>query len=1167
MLLMQTLHVQLLGDFSVDFGGAPAIPVNSARLQSLLAYLILRRDSPQPRRKISFLFWPDSEETQARTNLRKLLYDLKHTLPDIEQFIDLEGPTLDWRADESVFDLDVEKFEQALKQAQSVADLREAVALYQGELLPNCYDDWILLERQRLHQLYMDALDQLIAQLENQRDYRAAINYAQRMMQHAPLEEETYRRLMRLYALKGDRAGVLRTYHACATTLQRELEVEPSEITRKEYERLLNLDSPLSQLPVVNSDLIGRNAEWAQMQAAWRTAFSGQPHWLLLSGEDGVGKTRLAEELLHWASRQGIATASSQCYPADRGLAYAPVTNLLRSRPLAQLNKLWLTEIARLLPEILVDHPNLSPPGPLKEPWQRHRFFEALARDMLAKQPLVLLLDDLQWCDSDSIEWLHYLSHFDPQSRLLIVSTLNPSDLVPDSSPEVLLSTLRRSSSLTEINLKPLNEDETALLVSNVSGKEVSKAESARLFKETKGNPLFALEMIRSGLPEKEQANNGQNPKTIQNAFEARLSQLSAPARELTGLAATVGRAFTFDVLAHASDVSEDELMRGLDELWQRKIVREQAANAYDFSHSKLGEAAYAGLDTVKQQLLHRRVAEALEATAESDLDLVSGEIASHFEQAGLLDRAIPYYIRAGDSSREVYANQAAIEYYQRVLSLLPEGDKVDVMLKLGQVWLLVGNWTEAEALFWQALRLSQGEYDLHVQARCEAALGETLHLKGSYVEALSWLERARDTFDQLDDQKGLCGVLGSIGKVYFWQLDNTSALRSFEQQLQIASQISDQGSIGSSSGSMGLVYWQMGENDRALNYFKQQLQVAKETSDLSGTSLAIGRIGLVYWTWGDFERALEFFEQQLQIANEIGDRLGVGLAVGNIGNVFFKQGNFSRAMEYYTQQLRIAKGLGERREISHALRNMGMLFAEQGAFEQALSCHTQSLQIAIEMETARAIGRAIGEIAIAYAVQEEFARAEELFQQVRNLIPESALPYYLCKYIYQYAAMLAHQERYEDALSMNSQAADIARRIKRKDIQFKTELLEIRLETALHQIKPAMAANRYLSLLPEWPAEDEQVVIYDALFTLGVGNKEEIDTYRQMTVELYRALYSQTPKFEYRQRYEEITGERLSEPDSIAELPEVMGDGTLDLDALLKQVNLMSDEIHKVRV
>ena len=1164
---MRKMHIQLLGGFSIDFGGTPVATMNSARLQSLLAYLILHRDVAQPRRKLSFLFWPDSEEAQARTNLRKLLYELKHALPDIEQFIDLEGPTLEWKAGDTSFDLDVEKFEKSVEQAKSAADFRQAIELYQGDLLPNCYDDWILLERQRLHQFYTEALDQLISHLENQRDYRAAINYAQRLLQHAPLEEDTYRRLMRLYALKGDRAGVLRTYHACATTLQRELEVEPSEITRKEYERLLNLDRPLSQLPAVNSALVGRNAEWAQMQAAWRIAFSGTPHWLLLSGEDGIGKTRLAEEFQRWAVRQGIATASAQCYPSGSRLAYAPVTSLLRSRPLAQLNKLWLTEIARLLPEILVDHPNLSAPGPLDEAWQRHRFFEAMARDLLASQPLVLLLDDLQWCDHDSLEWLQYLLHFDSGARLLILSTLNSEDVIPESPVDVLISTLRRSGSLTEIKLEPLNEIETSLLARNAAGKDVSQEEITRLFAETQGNPLFTLEMIHSGLPERGHNGEAYVPQTVQNAVEARLAQLSAPARELTGLAATVGRAFTFDVLAHASDTSEDDLMRSLDELWQHRIVREQAANAYEFSHSKLGEVAYAGLDTARQQLLHRRVAQALEATAESDLDLVSGEIAAHYEQAGLIDRAVPFYIRAGDSARDVYANEAAIKYYQRVLPMLPQDAKIDVMLKLGQVWLLVGNWTEAEALYWQALRISQSIDDSQAHARCELALGETLYLKGSYVEALSWLDQAGEIFEKMDDQKGVCDVSGITGKVYFWQLDNSSALKSFKKQLQIGSQINDQQAVGIASGSIGLVYWQMGENDRALNYFKQQLQVSKQSGDLSGTSLAIGRIGLVYWTLGNYSRALEFFEQQLQIANEIGDRLGIGFAVGNIGSVFFKQGDFPRAMEYYTQQLGIARGLGELREISRALGNMGAIFAEQGDFEQALSCHTQSLQIAIEIETAHAIGRSVGDIAVVYSMQENFSRAEELFQLVLALIPETALPYFLCEYIYQYAAMLARHGRTKEALSLNREATNIAGRIKRQDIHFKTELQEIQLRRILQQIEPVTAANEYLSLIPKWPGEVEQAAIYDALFTLDEGEKYEIETYRQLAVELYRKLYAQTPKFEYRQRYEVITGEQLSGPNPMVELAENLKENTIDLDTLLGQVMLMSDELQKVHV
>jgi predicted ATPase len=151
----------------------------------------------------------------------------------------------------------------------------------------------------------------------------------------------------------------------------------------------------------------------------------------------------------------------------------------------------------------------------------------------------------------------------------------------------------------------------------------------------------------------------------------ARLAQLSPQARELVGLAAVIGRAFTFEVLGRASGGDEDTLVRGLDELWRRRIVREQGVNAYDFSHDKLREGAYAALHTAQRCLLHRRVAEALEMVYVQTLDLVSGYIATHYEQAGMVEQAVTYYQRAAETAQRIYANAEALALSQRALALL----------------------------------------------------------------------------------------------------------------------------------------------------------------------------------------------------------------------------------------------------------------------------------------------------------------------------------------------------------------------------------------------------------------------------------------------------------------------------------------------------------------
>lgn len=241
------LEVGLLGGFQLHWGETPFNSIHSPRLQALLAYLILHGDSPTSRQHLAFIFFPDSSEAQARTDLRKLFHLLRRALPDADRFLDGDAQCLQWRQD-APFTLDVTCFENALRTAITISDWQEAVELYRGDLLPGCHDDWILPERERLRQDLVYALEQLIACCEQAEDYVAARQYAQRLLICDPLREETYRRLMKLSALSGDRAGVMRYYNQCVTVLQRELEVEPAaETTATHQEYLQYLGQPHSE--------------------------------------------------------------------------------------------------------------------------------------------------------------------------------------------------------------------------------------------------------------------------------------------------------------------------------------------------------------------------------------------------------------------------------------------------------------------------------------------------------------------------------------------------------------------------------------------------------------------------------------------------------------------------------------------------------------------------------------------------------------------------------------------------------------------------------------------------------------------------------------------------------------------------------------------------------
>jgi DNA-binding SARP family transcriptional activator/predicted ATPase len=704
-----SLSLRLLGDFSLVYDGEPVMDITSARMRSLLAYLALHRETPQPRQQLAFLFWPDSTEAQARNNLRQLLHQLRHAWPASDRCLGATTSTLFWRRGVQVH-TDVAAFEHAVALADNAerradqpaarAALEHAAGLCRADFLSGHYEEWILREREWLRQRYCRTLDRLIALLEGQREYATTIDYAQRRLQHDPLDEETYRCLMRLHALNGDRTSALRVYRTCAALLEEELGVEPSPATREAYQRLEQLGPASPIVPPLVTDvplpLVGRQHEWTQVQAAWRRAARGEAHLLLIAGEAGIGKSRLAEELLAWAGQQGLAAARTRAYAAEGRLSYAPVADWLRSaalRPaLSTLDTVWLGEVARLLPELLSERPDLPHPAPLTEHWQRQRFYQGLARAAAsAAQPLLLVLDDLQWCDHDTLSWLHFLLRFDRRARLLVVVTARTEEVDAGDPLSTWLADVRRAGWLSEITLGPLDAPHTAKLASYVAGGELDQNHAGYVYHETEGNPLFVVETVRAGLStanrlpasDERQAfavarfdqpppsGSRRLPPTVHAVIATRLSQLSEAARELTCLAATIGRAFTLDVLRLASNGDEDRLVHALDELWRRRVVREDGAGACDFAHDKIREVAYAQVSAGHRRLLHHRVAQALEQVHANALDPVSAQVAAHYAQAGVPDLAATYYRRAAEVAQRVGANEEAISLLHQGLALL----------------------------------------------------------------------------------------------------------------------------------------------------------------------------------------------------------------------------------------------------------------------------------------------------------------------------------------------------------------------------------------------------------------------------------------------------------------------------------------------------------------
>jgi DNA-binding SARP family transcriptional activator/pimeloyl-ACP methyl ester carboxylesterase len=874
----QPVQIYLLGRFEARRGERVLRTADwsHSKAAALLQRLALERRLSQDE-AIDFL-QPEAEPAAGANDLDDTLDALRQTLDAAlgagvaEAVFSFEEGVLS--LNESVW-VDIHEFERLSSHLTSPAsngqfpasELQQALALYRGDLLPEAGDaDWTLTPREDLRLMQRQAVLTLAAYQREAGEYAAAISLLTQMLTHAPTDEAAHRELMRLYSLDGRHHEALRQYQACAEVLAAEFDAAPDAETDTLYKQILNGDvvppsaltprpawlppAPIAVEVERSVPLAGREGELETLLAKIRTGWEGGGGTILLAGDSGVGKTRLAYEALRAAALSRMTTLVGAAYEQEGCLPYQPFIEAFDR---------YLAEQGRPPEQHPITH--YQPLGATDLQQEHSALFKATASfltGLATRTPVVLLLDDLHAADEASLSLFHYLVRQTRSAPVILLATYRTDTAVNATSPfGSLLNALYREHLSQVLHLTPLPEQAGAKIISHILGGEADAALVKAIFDSAEGNPFFVQEITRAVLKaDRLEQEQGQwrlrpgatlrIPSGLRELLRERVQRLGPTVESVLTDAAVIGREFRFAVLREVTGLPDGELLDALDVAIAAHLL-EETEEGYRFRHSLIRDTLYDALSRRRRAWRHARAAEAIEtayATRAESFKLYVEALAFHYDLSDQRDRALPYLLQAGQKAANMYALEVANDYFERALALMNElgindpAQRWPILEQLGWWALVLADTPRAVARFEEALALPATETwqpDPIDQARVHRLAARTLISAGDAAAAEQHLQEALAKVGEAgNDSVDYAYVLYDVALWHWHRNEYQEASEVARRSLDIAERVNDQAAIARAYEVLALTSHSLGEWQQGLSFEDQRAALVGPDLDVT---------------------------------------------------------------------------------------------------------------------------------------------------------------------------------------------------------------------------------------------------------------------------------------------------------------------------------------------
>ncbi|MBP7691998.1 MAG: tetratricopeptide repeat protein [Anaerolineales bacterium] len=832
------------------------------------------------------------------------------------------------------------------------------------------------------------------------------VNLAARLMQSAPAGEA----LVSQAAQKDAAAGFEWDAWPALRVKGKSEPVVVFRLAGRRAQRSLRLQEPRYTLPMV-----GRAAELALAEAKLAQTVAGHGQIVAVTAEAGMGKSRLTAEIVRRATSQHLTVYAGECQSFGTNHSYLVWQTIWRD--FFGLDAAWPVDeqlrqveaylaaidpaLARRLP-LLDTVLNLPIPDndltAALDAKLRKGSLEALLVDCLRARaqagPLALVLEDCHWLDPLSHDLLEALGRITASLPVLILIAYRPPTL--EHLQDSRVTALPHATVIPLFEFSPVEAGQLIALklAQTEGGAQHPPARLVqRIVERSQGNPFYIEELLNylrdRGLDYRDLAalENLELPTSLQSLILSRIDQLAESQKITLKVASIIGRLFREAWLAGVDpqlDVRQvkHDLAR-LNELDLTPLDQPEPEHTYLFKHIVTREVAYESLPFDTRALLHEQLARYLEYVYADQLPQYVELLAYHYGLSHNAPKQREYWRLAGEAAQAAFANVPALDYYRRLLPLLSEAERGPILLRLGQILELVGEWPDAEAHYRQALDLADRLDSAPLRVGAQTGLGGLARKQGDYTPAVAWLERARAGFAELGDHAGICRVMAEIGELYRLKGDYAEAQARYQDSLTLAEQVHDPAARRAARASIlksaGTLANQQGNPTRARELYEESLALRRELNDKYGAAILLNNLGVVAMYQEDYPTSRPLYTESLALLREIGDRWAVGQILNNLGLVLRYQGDYAEARAQLEESVAVRRALGDKWGIANALSSLTNLLIHLGQFDGVRGMLEESLRLNLELGDRTAIAYCLEDFASLAAAHQQPERALRL--------------------------------------------------------------------------------------------------------------------------------------------------------------------------------------------